>query len=77
MRLPGIDIQLGKTYINTKTMNKIRVTQRVMERFMLGVTLRDKVQNEERRRTKVTDAIERITHLKKDLVYPRRKNVRQ
>lgn len=76
MRLPGIDIQLGKTYINTKTMNKIRVTQRVMERFMLGVTLRDKVQNEERRRTKVTDAIERIT-LKKGFGLARRKNVRQ
>lgn len=36
-----------------------------MERSMLGVTLRDKIRNEELcRRTKVTDAIKRITHLK-------------
>jgi len=32
---------------------------------MWGVSLRDKIRNKElRRRTKVTDAIERVTHLK-------------
>jgi len=63
--------------LTQKTINKIRITQRVMKRFMLGMTLRDKVRNEQRRRTKVTDAIERIAHLKKDLVWPRRKNVKE
>lgn len=51
--------------LTQKTVNKIRITQRAMERSMLGVTLRDKIRNEElRRKTKITDAIERITHLK-------------
>lgn len=51
--------------LTQKTVNKIRTAQRAMERSMLGVTLRDKIRNEElRRRTRVADAIEKITHLK-------------
>jgi exonuclease III len=44
---------------------KLKVTQRAMERAMLGVTLRDRIRNEEiRRRTKVTDIGRRIAKLK-------------
>ncbi|KAL3287523.1 hypothetical protein HHI36_001992 [Cryptolaemus montrouzieri] len=45
--------------------NKLQVTQRAMERSMLGVSLRDKIKNEEiRRRTRVTDILRRIAELK-------------
>lgn len=45
-----------------RTKNKIRIAQRAMERSMLGLYLGDKVPNtEERNRTKLRDAIDRIT----------------
>ncbi|KAL0832165.1 hypothetical protein ABMA28_001622 [Loxostege sticticalis] len=44
---------------------RLKVTQRAMERAMLGVSLRDRIRNEEiRRRTKVTDIARRIANLK-------------
>ena len=44
---------------------KLKVAQRAMERAMLGVSLRDRIRNEEiRRRTKVTDIAQRISKLK-------------
>ncbi|XP_052737833.1 putative uncharacterized transposon-derived protein F52C9.6 isoform X1 [Bicyclus anynana] len=44
---------------------RLRVTQRAMERAMLGVSLRDRIRNEEiRRRTKVTDIAQRVAKLK-------------
>ncbi|CAH2228331.1 jg1561 [Pararge aegeria aegeria] len=43
---------------------RLRVTQRAMERAMLGVSLRDQIRNEEiRRRTRVTDIAQRIAKL--------------
>ncbi|CAH2209537.1 jg1452 [Pararge aegeria aegeria] len=40
---------------------RLRITQRAMERAMLGVSLRDQIKNEEnRRRTKVTDIAQRV-----------------
>ena len=45
--------------------SKLKVAQRAMERAMLGVSLRDRIRNEEiRRRTKVTD----IAHRHRPLV---------
>ncbi|PZC74016.1 hypothetical protein B5X24_HaOG208430 [Helicoverpa armigera] len=45
--------------------SKLKVAQRAMERAMLGVSLRDRIRNEEiRRRTKVTDIAHRISKLK-------------
>ncbi|KAG7295523.1 hypothetical protein JYU34_004177 [Plutella xylostella] len=42
-------------------LNRLGVTQRAMERAMLGVSLRDRIRNEEiRRRTKVTDMAYRV-----------------
>ncbi len=44
---------------------RLKVTQRAMERAMLGVSLRDRIRNEEiRRRTKVTDIARRIAKTK-------------
>ncbi|CAH2248399.1 jg6199 [Pararge aegeria aegeria] len=44
---------------------RLRVTQRAMERAMLGVSLRDQIRNEEiRRRTRVTDIAQRVVKLK-------------
>ncbi|CAH2232417.1 jg19352 [Pararge aegeria aegeria] len=40
---------------------RLRVTQRAMERAMLGVSLRDKIRNVEiRRRTRVTDIAQQV-----------------
>ena len=44
---------------------KLKVTQRAMERAMLGISLRDRIRNDEiRRRTKVVDIAQRISKLK-------------
>ncbi|KAJ8733714.1 hypothetical protein PYW07_014265 [Mythimna separata] len=44
---------------------RLKVTQRAMERAMLGVTLRDHIRNEDiRKRTKVTNIARRIAKLK-------------
>ncbi|CAH2238553.1 jg6810 [Pararge aegeria aegeria] len=44
---------------------RLRVTQRAMERAMLGVSLRDLIRNEEiSRRTRVTDIAQRVAKLK-------------
>ncbi|CAH2215578.1 jg27648 [Pararge aegeria aegeria] len=44
---------------------RLRVTQRAMERAMLRVSLRDKIRNVEiRRRTRVTDIVQRVAKLK-------------
>jgi hypothetical protein len=44
---------------------RLNVTQRAMERAMLGVSLRDRIRNDEiRKRTKVTDIARRIADLK-------------
>ena len=46
-------------------LRKLRITQRAMERAMLGVSLRDRLRNEYiRKRTKVTDIALRICRLK-------------
>ncbi|CAH2217300.1 jg22393 [Pararge aegeria aegeria] len=44
---------------------RLRVTQKAMERAMLGVSLRDRIRNVEiRRRTRVTDIAQRVAKLK-------------
>ncbi|CAH2237722.1 jg13474 [Pararge aegeria aegeria] len=44
---------------------RLRITQRAMERAMLGVPLRDQIRNEEiRRRIRVTDIAQRVAKLK-------------
>ncbi|CAH2242064.1 jg21975 [Pararge aegeria aegeria] len=44
---------------------RLRVTQRAMERAMLGVSLRDQIRNVEiRRRTRATDIAQRVGKLK-------------
>ncbi|CAH2240183.1 jg10124 [Pararge aegeria aegeria] len=44
---------------------RLRITQRSIERAMLGVSLRDQIRNEEiRRRTRVTDIAQRVARLK-------------
>ena len=51
--------------LTTASANKLMVTQRKMERSMLGVSLRDHIRNEDlRRRTGVTDVVNQIRKLK-------------
>lgn len=51
--------------ITTATAKKLKVTQRKMERSMLGVTLKDRIRNEDlRRRTGIIDVISAISKLK-------------
>ncbi|CAH2270083.1 jg16543 [Pararge aegeria aegeria] len=56
----------GETWsLTTGLIKRLRVTQRAMERAMLGVSLRDKIRNVEiRRRTRVTDVAQRVAKLK-------------
>ena len=51
--------------LTKKTVNKIRIAQRKMERSLLDVSLKDKIRNTVlRERTKLTDAVERMANLK-------------
>ena len=46
-------------------MKKLKVAQRAMERFMLGIFLRNRIRNEKiRTRMKVVDIAQRISNLK-------------
>ena len=63
--LPVMTYGSETSTLTKKSVNKVRVTQRAMERSMLGITIRDRVPNEAiRRRTGVTDAVERMACLK-------------
>jgi len=51
--------------ITRKFINKLQTTQRAMERAMIGITLRDRISNEEiPRRTKMTDILMLVVQLK-------------
>lgn len=63
--LPVLTYGAETLTLTKKAVQKIKVTQRAMERLMLGLTLRDHITNDElRRRTRVIDAVERIAILK-------------
>lgn len=63
--LPVSTYGLETTTLTQKSAERLRTTQRAMERSMLGISLRDKIRNTEiRRRTKVKDIIERVAELK-------------
>lgn len=63
--LPVITYGAETLTLTKATITKLQVAQRKMERAMIGVSLRDRVRNEDlRRRTGVQDIIERITRLK-------------
>ena len=63
--LPVMIYGLETMAITPKKAEKLRVAQRAMERAMLGLSLRDRVRNEQvRRLSKVEDVIERIAKAK-------------
>lgn len=63
--LPVATYGLETMAITKKSAAKLRVTQKAMERAMLGITLRDKVRNTDiRAKTKITDVMERTAELK-------------
>lgn len=63
--LPVLSYGSETSTLTRKSINKVRVAQRAMERSILGISLRDRVPNERiRQRTGITDAIERIAYLK-------------
>lgn len=63
--LPVLTYGAETLTLTKRTAQKVGVTQRAMERSMLGLSLRDHITNTElRRRTGVTDAVEQIAKLK-------------
>lgn len=63
--LPVMTYGMETMTLTVKSANKLRTTQRAIERTMLGIGLRDHITNENiRQRTKVEDVITRIAHLK-------------
>ena len=63
--LPVATYGLETVALSKSNMERLKVMERAMERRMLGISLRDRVRNEEmRRRTKVTEIAERIATLK-------------
>ena len=59
--LPVATYGLETMTLTERSLNRLRTTQRAMERAMLGISLRERIRNENiRRRTGVTDVIERI-----------------
>lgn len=63
--LPVQTYGLETMTITQKSAKLLRVAQRAMERAMLGISLRNRVKNEEiRRRTKIPDIMQRVAHLK-------------
>lgn len=63
--LPVLTYGAETLTLTRKSVEKIRVTQRAMERSMLGLTLRDRIPNAIiRAKTGTTDAVERIAHMK-------------
>ena len=63
--LPVLTYGLEAATMSVEQMRRLAVTQRSMERRMIGVTLRDRVRNVEvRKLTKVVDIVERVSRLK-------------
>jgi len=63
--MPVLTYELETMAITRKFANKLQTIQRAMERAMIGITLRDRIRNEEiRRRTKVTDVLSLVAQLK-------------
>ena len=63
--LPVATYGLKTMTLTEKSVNSLRTTQRAMERAMLGISLRERIQNENiRRRSGVTDVIDHIVNLK-------------
>ena len=58
--LPVATYGLETTTLTERSVNRLRTTQRAMERAMLEISLRERIRNENiRRRTGVIDVIER------------------
>lgn len=63
--LPVLTYGVETMSLTIKSAAKLRTTQRAIERGMLGISLRDRITNEEiRRRTKVEDVIEKTARAK-------------
>ncbi|KAL3271654.1 hypothetical protein HHI36_022128 [Cryptolaemus montrouzieri] len=63
--LPVASYGLESMTITKHSANRLRTTQKAMERAMLGTSLKDRVRNDEiRRRTRVSDIIKRTAELK-------------
>lgn len=63
--LPVFTYGIETCTLSKASASKLAVTQRAMERAMLGISLRDRVRNDEiRRKTKVDDVIKRALTLK-------------
>lgn len=64
--LPIATYRLETTTLTQKSADRLKTSQRAMERWMLGIDLQDNIQNTKiRRRTKVKDIIELVAELGK------------
>lgn len=63
--LPVMSYSLETMILTIKSTNKLKITQKAIERAMLGISLRDRIHNEEiRRRSKVRDVIQNVAEAK-------------
>lgn len=63
--LPVMTYGLETMTMTARSVNRLRVSQRAMERAMMGISLRDHIRNEDiRRQTRITDIVERIANSK-------------
>ena len=62
--LPVTTYGLETATLTVSSANRLRVCQRAIERAMLGISLRDIPNEEVRRRTRITDVVERVARLK-------------
>ncbi|XP_030750175.1 uncharacterized protein LOC115877964 [Sitophilus oryzae] len=61
--LPVMTYGLETMMMTARSVNRLRVSQRAMERAMMGISLRGHIRNEDiRRQTRITDIVERIAN---------------
>jgi len=64
MSFASLDYGIETMTLTVKSANRLRTTQRAIERTMLGISLRNHIQNEEIRKRTVDDVTEHIASIR-------------